>query len=134
VQSVLGVSERRACRRLGQPGSTQLEARAVSADEAALTEAVVSLATEYGHYGYRRITAQLRVEGWRMNAKRVEGLEPRLPTAARGAEGAASAAEAGEAGRSDGLLRFAAALAGVAMPAPDTLQQCTVCLRPLRTG
>ena len=41
-------------------------------DEAALTEAVVSLAAEYGRYGYRRITALLRTEGWRVNAKRVE--------------------------------------------------------------
>jgi putative transposase len=72
VQAALGVSERRACRTLGQPRSTQRKVRAVSADEAALTEAVVSLATEYGRYGYRRITALLRADGWRVNAKRVE--------------------------------------------------------------
>jgi transposase InsO family protein len=41
-------------------------------DAAALTEAVVSLAAEYGRYGYRRITALLRADGWRVNAKRVE--------------------------------------------------------------
>ncbi len=41
-------------------------------DEAALTKAVVSLAAEYGRYGYRRITALLRAAGWRVNAKRVE--------------------------------------------------------------
>jgi transposase InsO family protein len=46
--------------------------RVVPADETALTEAVVSLATEYGRYGYRRITALLRAEGWQVNAKRVE--------------------------------------------------------------
>lgn len=51
VQSVLGVSERRACRTLGQPRSTQRKVRAVSVDEAALTDAVVSLAAEYGRYG-----------------------------------------------------------------------------------
>lgn len=72
VQSVLGVSERRACRTLGQPRSTQRKVRAVSVDETALTAAVVSLAAEYGRYGYRRITALLRAEGWRVNAKRVE--------------------------------------------------------------
>ena len=72
VQAALGVSERRACRTLGQPRSTQRKVRTVSADEAALTEAVVSLATEYGRYGYRRITALLRADGWRVNAKRVE--------------------------------------------------------------
>lgn len=72
VQAVLGVSERRACRALGQPRSTLRKARIVRSDEAALTEAVVSLAAEYGRYGYRRITALLRTEGWRVNAKRVE--------------------------------------------------------------
>lgn len=72
VQSVLGVSERRACRTLGQPRSTQRRARVVPADETALTDAVVSRAAEYGRYGYRRITALLRAEGWRVNAKRVE--------------------------------------------------------------
>jgi putative transposase len=72
VQTVLGVSERRACRTLGQPRSTQRKARVVRSDEAALTEATVALAAEYGRYGYRRITALLRAEGWRVNAKRVE--------------------------------------------------------------
>jgi transposase InsO family protein len=33
---------------------------------------IVELATEYGRYGYRRITALLRREGWRVNHKRVE--------------------------------------------------------------
>jgi hypothetical protein len=37
----------------------------------ALTDAV-SLADEYGRYGYRRITALLRAESWRVNSKRVE--------------------------------------------------------------
>lgn len=72
VQAVLGVSERHACRTLGQPRSTQRKVRVVPADEAALTDAVVSLAAEYGRYGYRRVTALLRAEGWQVNAKRVE--------------------------------------------------------------
>ena len=55
VQSALGVSERRACRTLGQPRWAQRKVRAVSADEAALTDAAVSLAAEYGRYGYRQI-------------------------------------------------------------------------------
>jgi transposase InsO family protein len=33
---------------------------------------IVSLASQYGRYGYRRITAMLRNEGWRINHKRVE--------------------------------------------------------------
>ena len=32
----------------------------------------IELATRYGRYGYRRITALLRQEGFRMNHKRVE--------------------------------------------------------------
>ena len=34
--------------------------------------AVVRLASRYGRYGYRRVTAMLRGEGWRVNHKRVE--------------------------------------------------------------
>jgi transposase InsO family protein len=37
-----------------------------------LSDAVVRLARQYGRYGYRRVTALLRTEGWRVNAKRVE--------------------------------------------------------------
>lgn len=33
---------------------------------------MVALATRYGRYGYRRITALWRQEGWRVNHKRVE--------------------------------------------------------------
>jgi transposase InsO family protein len=32
----------------------------------------MALATQYGRYGYRRITAMLRQEGWQVNHKRVE--------------------------------------------------------------
>jgi transposase InsO family protein len=44
----------------------------VRADEHRLTIRVIELARRYGRYGYRRITALLRCEGWRVNAKRVE--------------------------------------------------------------
>jgi hypothetical protein len=33
-------------------------------DEAALTAAIITFATEYGRYGYRRIAALLRDAGW----------------------------------------------------------------------
>ncbi len=33
---------------------------------------IVHLASKYGRYGYRRITALLRAEGWKVNHKRVE--------------------------------------------------------------
>ena len=35
---------------------------------------IVALATRFGRYGYRRITALLKQEGWRVNHKRVERL------------------------------------------------------------
>ena len=68
----LGVSERRACRVLGQHRSTQRKVPRGRADEAALTADIVTLATRYGRYGYRRIAAMLRDAGWVVNTKRVE--------------------------------------------------------------
>lgn len=66
------MSERRACRVVGQVRSTQWRRRKVRDDEAALTAAITRLATQYGRYGYRRITALLKAEGWVVNHKRVE--------------------------------------------------------------
>ncbi len=68
----LGVSERRACRVLGQPRATQRHLATPRPDEARLTAAIIDLATQYGRYGYRRITALLRQDGWTVNPKRVE--------------------------------------------------------------
>ena len=70
--AALGVSERRACRALGQPRSVQRYTARRRGDEDALTAAIVGLASAYGRYGYRRVTALLRAAGWRVNAKRVE--------------------------------------------------------------
>ena len=44
----------------------------VKSDEDALTTAIVELATEYGRYGYKRVTGLLREAGWGVNKKRVE--------------------------------------------------------------
>jgi len=41
-------------------------------DEARLTGEIVRQASEYGRYGYRRVTKLLRNDGWRVNHKRVE--------------------------------------------------------------
>ena len=41
-------------------------------NDEALTQAIVELASRYGRYGYRRITALLREDGWLVNHKRVE--------------------------------------------------------------
>jgi len=74
AQETLGVSERRACRVLNQRRSTQRHVACVPEDEQRLVGAMVALATRYGRYGYRRITALLHREGWRVNHKRVERL------------------------------------------------------------
>jgi transposase InsO family protein len=77
VRDALGrdvVSERRACRVLGQVRSTQRRERYPPNEERRLLRRMVELAMEYGRYGYRRIAAMLREEGWLVNHKRVERL------------------------------------------------------------
>ena len=56
------MSERHACRVLGQPRTTQRYQRIVADDEELLRAAIVRLAGQYGRYGYRRVTALLRAE------------------------------------------------------------------------
>lgn len=72
VQQKLGVSERRACIVLNQPRSVQRHQSNKSGEEEVLRRDIVRLASTYGRYGYRRITALLRAQGWRVNHKRVE--------------------------------------------------------------
>ena len=57
---------------LGQSRTTQRYQADTAPDEEPLTAAIVRLASVYGRYGYRRITALLRSEGWHVNHKRVE--------------------------------------------------------------
>ena len=68
------MSERRACRVLGQYRSTQRKVPQTPDDEVALTADMIELARQYGRYGYRRITKMLRTVGWSVNKKRVERL------------------------------------------------------------
>jgi len=68
------VSERRACRVLGQHRSTQRRRPRGRADEDRLVADMIELARQYGRYGYRRIAALLRDAGWQVNDKRVERL------------------------------------------------------------
>ncbi len=76
VESVCGifeVSQRRACQVLDQARATQRRQLSLPSDERRLTEDIVALATKYGRYGYRRITALLNNQmGWRVNHKKVE--------------------------------------------------------------
>lgn len=66
------MSERRACSVIGQHRSTQRKRPHGRPDEDALTADIIRLASQYGRYGYRRITVLLRTEGWHVNAKRVQ--------------------------------------------------------------
>jgi len=68
----LDVSERRACRALGQHHSTQRKVPQSGADEERLTDDIIELADKYGRYGYRMVTGLPINAGWHVNHKRVE--------------------------------------------------------------
>lgn len=65
------MSERRACRVLDQPRSTQRYESEPRDDEAALTQRMLELAKQRPRFGYRRIAWLLRQEGWRASDTRV---------------------------------------------------------------
>ncbi len=72
IKDRFNASERRACRLLRQSRATQRYLPRVRDDEAPLTKRIIELASMFGRYGYRRITALLRLDGWWVNHKRVE--------------------------------------------------------------
>ncbi len=71
VMTAFRISERRACRALGVPRSSQRYVGAGREREGALLLRIGELAKAHPRYGYRRITALLRREGWAVNRKRV---------------------------------------------------------------
>jgi len=75
LREAFGVSERRACRVLGQPRSTQRQQpKKAKEGEERLVARMLELVRLHPRYGYRRIWALLRREGWRVNRKRVHRL------------------------------------------------------------
>ena len=84
------MSERRACAVIGHHRSTQRKRPQGRPDDSALTADIIRLASQYGRYGYRRITALLRNDGWYVNEKRVyriwrrEGLKVPMKQPKRG--------------------------------------------------
>jgi putative transposase len=72
------LSERMTCRIVGQPRATQRYVPALNPDEAELTRNIIYLASEYGLYGYRRVTALLNDSGIEVGKDRVQ-----LPTKLR---------------------------------------------------
>ena len=71
VQKTCEVSQRRACRTLEQPLSTQRYQPSKKEDEPVLMARILELVSEFPRYGYRQITRMLRSEGWQVNAKRI---------------------------------------------------------------
>ena len=72
LREPFGVSERRACRVLGHPRSTQRQApRKAKEGEDWLVTRMLAMVQQHPRYGYRRIWALLRREGWRVNRKRI---------------------------------------------------------------
>lgn len=67
-----GVSQRRACRILSQPRGTQRYRPILRPDEDQLTQRIISLACQYGRYGYRRIAVMVNRSGLRVSRERVE--------------------------------------------------------------
>lgn len=65
------VSERRACRVIGQPRNTQRYERKQPMKDRALTADIQRLACSEPRAGYRGVTRLLRREGWQVNEKRV---------------------------------------------------------------
>jgi len=72
LEKKLGISERRVCKVICQPRSTQRYEKAIRGDEERLRADIIKLTSRYGRYGYRRITALLHRQGWQVNHKRVE--------------------------------------------------------------
>jgi len=66
------MSERHACRLLGQWRGTQRYESIQRPEEDELTRVVIALASEYGRYGYKKITALLQMAGWKVGRDRVE--------------------------------------------------------------
>ena len=71
VQRELDVPQRQACRVLHQPRSTQRYVARKKEDEAMLVRRMHELVRAHPRYGYRRIWALLRSDGFRINRKRV---------------------------------------------------------------
>ena len=74
IQGKTGTSQRRICKALKQHRSVQRYRPKVNEEERRLIKAMHKLAVRYKRFGYRRITVELKKQGWRVNAKRVHRL------------------------------------------------------------
>jgi putative transposase len=74
LQDRLGLSERRACRYVGQPRSSQRRERIVAEDDAALRAQLRAFSRRRPRWGYRQAHQHLIEQGWSVNRKRVQRL------------------------------------------------------------
>ncbi len=74
LQDRLGLSERRACRIVGQHRSTQRHELVVADDDAPLRAQLRRISRHRPRWGYRRAHQLLLNEGWQVNRKRTQRL------------------------------------------------------------
>lgn len=74
LQKSFCTSERRACRVVDQPRSSQRHVSTKASKDTDLCERMLSISRKNPRYGYRRVWALLRREGWKVNKKRVHRL------------------------------------------------------------
>lgn len=68
------MSERRVCKTIGQPRSTQRYQPKKTEKDRTLTARLHQISRRHPRYGYRRAAALLRQDGWEVNDKRVHRL------------------------------------------------------------
>jgi putative transposase len=71
LQAEFAVSERRACQAIEQPRSSQRYEPKPRDDEPAMVKRMLELVRQRPRFGYRRIAALLRREGWQASATRI---------------------------------------------------------------
>lgn len=71
LQEKFDVSERRACKTLGLHRATKRYEPREDPVNKLITPMIIKYASRYGRYGYRRVTALVRAEGFKVNPKRV---------------------------------------------------------------
>jgi putative transposase len=71
VCNELGVSQRKACRTLEQSRSSQRYELTLPVKDASVVEAIKEYIGKRPRFGYRRITVELKKDGWYINFKRV---------------------------------------------------------------
>jgi putative transposase len=74
LQDQLGLSERRACRYVGQPRSTQRRDPSVAEDDGALRAELKAFSRRRPRWGYRQAYQHLIEQGWAINRKRTQRL------------------------------------------------------------